>query len=451
MKVVLTTHQFLPEFSAGTEVLTYETAMELKSRGLDVEVWTGFPADPETAKQRPIESYRHTGLQVHRYNHSFNIPLVIQNVMEYEYNNLLFVEHFRDYLKKAKPDLVHFFHLFRFSASIIDACAEEKIPMLFTPTDFWVLCPTSQLRLPDNQLCVGPDPYGINCIRHIAYNSTGLESVRRFPDWLFRFIIRGAKKRWWPEKRYSPILRAMSERKAFFIGRLDKLDRVLVPTRFMEKMLIRNGYGSGTFKFLPFGLNLKPFERIGDKVRKDRIRLGFIGSLLEHKGAHVLLAAMTCLPKDMPFDLKVYGKLDDDKNYTAKLRELAGSDGRVEFCGSFPNEKIGEVFSGIDVLVVPSIWYENTPLVIYSAHAAGTPVIATNLGGMSEIVHHEVNGLLFEKGDAKGLSALIKRVVDDSGLLDRLASNITPPVSISDYAAEIVREYEDVLSKRRKK
>jgi glycosyltransferase involved in cell wall biosynthesis len=51
----------------------------------------------------------------------------------------------------------------------------------------------------------------------------------------------------------------------------------------------------------------------------------------------------------------------------------------------------------LDVLVVPSIWYENTPLVIYSAQAAGCPVIASNLGGIAEVKHHEDNGLLFKR------------------------------------------------------
>ena len=69
-----------------------------------------------------------------------------------------------------------------------------------------------------------------------------------------------------------------------------------------------------------------------------------------------------------------------------------------------PNESIGDVFSELDVLVVPSVWYENTPLAIYSAQEAGCPVIASNLGGMSEVIKHEKNGLLFEAGDFVGLA-----------------------------------------------
>ncbi len=109
---------------------------------------------------------------------------------------------------------------------------------------------------------------------------------------------------------------------------------------------------------------------------------------------------------------------------------------------------IGEVFSKLDVLVVPSIWYENTPLVIYSAHATGTPVIATNLGGMSEVVHHGVNGLLFEKGDSTGLKKLLEMIIEDRTLLDKLSKNIVPPPSISDYVDGIEKVYSEVLAER---
>ncbi len=130
------------------------------------------------------------------------------------------------------------------------------------------------------------------------------------------------------------------------------------------------------------------------------------------------------------------------------LRDITGEEKRIEFCGHFKNELIGEVLSKIDVLIVPSVWYENTPLVIYSAFASGTPVIATNLGGMSEVVHDGVNGLLFEKGDSAGLGKLLDMIVNDRSLLDKLAKNIVPPASISEYADAVENVYTEVLTER---
>lgn len=433
-------------------MLTLETAKELKRRGHDVEVWTGHPADADTAQSKPIDHYDYDGLKVHRYNHNYTVFSPNRNMMEFEYNSLAFRGYFTEYVKKEKPDIVHFFHLLRLSASAVEVCLDNNIPCVFTPTDFWMICQTCQLRLSDNSLCLGPDEEGINCCRHLAYQFTGTKGryAARLPDSVFKFFIRAAGFRWWPERNYSRMLRAISLRKDFIMERINRVDRVLAPTRFMEKILIQNGVDPRIVDFMPFGLNMKAFEKKAPKKRSERLRVGFIGTLSEHKGAHLLIEAVRLLPQETPVEVKIYGDLSQFPEYVTTVKKLAEDDKRVEFLGHFPNEKIGEVFSGIDVLVVPSIWYENTPLVIYSAFAASTPVIATNLGGMSEVVHHEKNGLLFEKGDSKALSLLLKRIVEDRALLERLSKNVSPPPSISDYVDGLENVYKEVIAKRRK-
>src|SRR6185369_6110645 len=130
--------------------------------------------------------------------------------------------------------------------------------------------------------------------------------------------------------------------------------------------------------------------------------------------------------------------MDDFPEYVDSLKRKAADDPRVSFCGTFPNDRIGEIIADIDVLVVPSIWYENTPLVIYSAQAAGCPVIASNLGGMSEVVHHGENGLLFEPGDVSGLAELFNSLVLDRELVGRLSRNAMTPKSIPEYVDDLV-------------
>jgi len=156
------------------------------------------------------------------------------------------------------------------------------------------------------------------------------------------------------------------------------------------------------------------------------------------------------LPESEEFELKIYGNPDDYPEFVKELRLIAGDDKRIEFCGTFPNNQIGEIFAALDVLVVPSIWHENTPLVIYSAQAAGCPVIATNLGGMSEVIEHGVNGLLFECGDVSGLANAIARLIHDKKLLDELARNSRNPKSIPEYVEELVMIYKNVLKERQK-
>lgn len=450
MKILLTTHVFLPEHSAGTEVLAFNTAKELQRQGHEVEVCTGYLAKAGLADFQRFDTYEYEGIQVSRFFH-YPAPMGGQdNVVEAEYNNIFFARWFRSYLVRFKPDIVHFFHLGLLSASTIDVCYELGIPMVMTPTDFWLICPNNQLRLPDNSLCRGPEKNSVNCIKHAVSNTQSpfLASIfNRLPGRGVASMIWAAHHGVLFWSRFAPMVRALSLRASFLRKRMNMLDRVIVPTHLMEKMLVSNGLDRGKVVFSRFGVRPTPPEAYVEDVA-GRVRIGFIGGLSEHKGAHLLISAIRLLPDGLPLELKIYGKSDDYPKYFERLMLLANADQRIHFCGTFPNEIIGKVFAELDVLVVPSIWYENTPLVIYSAQAAGCPVIASNLGGMSEVVQHERNGLLFEVGDIAGLASMLERVIRDRGLLQRLAGSAQKPKPIADYVVELQSIYEGVLQER---
>ena len=453
MKILLTTHQFLPEFSSGTEVLTFETAKVLQRLGHEVLVFTGYPAADDIKDSERFDSYCHDGVPVTRFHHA-RVSMGGQgNIVEAEYNNLLFASYFRKFLKELQPDLVHFFHLQRLSASAIDVCHDLDIPMVMTPTDFWLVCPMNQLRMLDNSLCTGPDASSINCLKHIvALTQSGMIAtlVGMCPTRLLGLAVgamcRGDK----PDSGSLSLVRALTERPAFLKARMNKLDKVMAPTHLMEKILQDNGLRQEKMFFLPFGINLQYLESAPKGERSEVLRVGFIGTLAEHKGAHVLIEAMRLLSLEKKLDVRLYGKLEDFPNYVERLKDAVGADCRVHFYGTFPNQLIGEVFSDLDVLVVPSIWYENTPLVIYSAQAAGCPVIASNLGGMAEVIQHENNGLLFETGDASDLAAKLKWLIDAPDVLERLTGNAKKPKSVTEYATELVGIYHEVIKERQK-
>ena len=83
-----------------------------------------------------------------------------------------------------------------------------------------------------------------------------------------------------------------------------------------------------------------------------------------------------------------------------------------------------KVLSEIDVVVVPSIWYENAPLTINEAFTASVPVITSNIGGMKELVRDGENGLLFEVGDSNDLTTKMQMIIDDPELLNKLQKGI---------------------------
>lgn len=453
MRILLTVHQFLPDFHGGTEILTFHTAKALLARGHEVSVCTSFPPRAGLDDAHRFDRYTYDGIPVERFHHGHAPMGGETNVAALEYNNPFFAAYFRDYLIKTRPDVVHFFHLLRFSASAIDVCHELGIPMVLTPTDFWLVCPTIQLLLPNHALCPGPDPDGVNCLRHVvALTQSPLARVclDMIPNRLVAAMIRGINIGVFPRQKKASSVRALSARPRFMKSRMNRVDRIIVPTRLMEDILRKNGLINETkVTFLPFGINLDGLSQKGPSSSQARLRIGFIGTLYEHKGAHLLLKAVRSLSTDTPIEVKIYGNTNEFPEYAARLRKIASNDPRIEFCGTFPNSHIGDVFSSLDVLVVPSIWYENTPLVIYSAQACGCPVIASDLGGMSEAVAHEENGLLFEAGNVSALAQAISRLAGDRTLLRKLAEQARKPKAIAHYAVELENVYKEILTERR--
>jgi glycosyltransferase involved in cell wall biosynthesis len=448
MKIVLTTHQFFPDYSAGTEVLTLEVAKVLNKKGHEVTVFTGHPTGVKLDDHDRFDYYVHDGIKVVRFKHD-NVPMGGQrNIVEMAYNNRLAYTFFKDFIKRTQPDLVHFFHLSRISASIIDACEELNTPTFMTPTDFWLVCPTSQLRLPDNRPCEGPDNNSINCLRHLAEENLSHSPftwvLRKLPDWVLIGIVKiigsGISLDW----RFSPWVRALVKRKTFLTSRMNKITKFVVPTNIMHTRLIQNGLKEDRTIKYPYGLNLSNIHNEVRQKTDNSLKIGYIGTIYEHKGVHVLIEALTKL-QNKPLELKIYGETETFPDYYQMLREMVGNDSRIEFCGTFPNIKIGQVLSDLDVLVVPSIWYENTPLVIYSAQASGCPVIASDMPGLAEVLEHQVNGLLFPPGDSDALANVIDLLLTNQNLLTTLSENCRPPLSIENYTDKLLDIFGDTL------
>ncbi len=449
MKIILTVHQFLPHYSSGTEILTYETAKELRRHGHEVSIFTGMPTLEKMNDAERFGSYVYDNIPIEYF--SFNrMPTSLQtNPFEMEYDDHLVGQYFKNYLERVKPDIVHFFHLAHLSASPIESCYQMGIPTLFTPTDFWFMCPLYELRFPQNKVCSGPDGYGMNCFRHyVAKTQSPLfNSVfQRIPNTVLRPFIALAIKKEGIDKKYSPIISALSKRRPFLQKKINLIDKVIIPTEIMFSNLVRNGLEASRVVKIPFGINLEYIQPSQRNKLTEEVCLGYIGTLSEHKGVHVLINAVRRLP-GKKIKLKIYGKINEMSGYYKNLRQMAEGDSRIEFCGTFPNNKIGEIFSDMDALVVPSLWHENSPLVIYSAQYAKCPVIASNMAGMAEVIKHGVDGLLFEAGNEIDLSKTIESLLDSPDLLRHMSANAPRPLSIQEYSNQIITVYYSLLRK----
>jgi glycosyltransferase involved in cell wall biosynthesis len=448
LRILLTVHQFLPKYSGGTERVTFDMAQELRARGHKVHVMTTDAASP-SLRHNEAWDYEYEGLSIRVVGLDRR---QLPDQLRYEFDNPDMAEHMRAYMRDVRPDLVHVVHAGRLSGSVIPAAKEFDVPVVFTATDFWSICRVIHLRRRDNgQLCLGPDKLGTNCLRCFVAQSNEPKETKdaylKKSDAEFGARAAASRTSLMRRTKYLHRTRMVLDRIDFLKDAVNMTDRVLAPTRLTRDLLIRNGITPRLIKLLPYGMDTSHIVAAPrSPVRPSVLKIGYIGSIAQHKGPDVLISAFRHIPRTMKAELKVYGDPRRDPSYFDKLEKLAkGDDRRISFLGTFETERIGWILSDIDVLVVPSRWYENTPLVVYSAFASGTPVVATDVGGLSEVVEHERNGLLFKMNDSVDLNRKLLRFFSEPDLLKSLREGIEPVKTAEESADELEDLYRELL------
>jgi glycosyltransferase involved in cell wall biosynthesis len=453
MRILLIAHQFFPEHYAGVEVLTLGLARASKDRGHEPHVLApkrSFPIND--LRPGELEDYEFEGIPVRRVGRpteGYTRPYRL------DYENEVMAQRVREYVRQVRPDVVHAMHFQGASTSIIPAIKELDIPLVYTATDFWAICPVVDLHRHDGVMCEGPDiAHCPRCIasRHpLKYSNSPLKDrLDLVPDAALRAAATLSKT---PLSRFSHPLRqvgALRERPEYIREKMELVDYILAPTRLTRDLLLANGIGgAGKIRVSRYGIDI---SGIVGAPRNHNVppplRVAFAGTLRPHKGPDLLVKAFRSLPPEVDATLSIHGNLERFKPYVRQLRKLAGNDERISFPGPFSRERVGQVLSEIDVLVVPSRWYENAPVVIYEAFAAKTPVVATDLGGMSEVVEHEKNGLLFELDNAEDLAGQLLRLYEEPSLLEGLRSGIGRVKTVEENMVELEQLYTSLLEEK---
>ena len=203
---------------------------------------------------------------------------------------------------------------------------------------------------------------------------------------------------------------------------VDQVDLFIAPARYLrDRYRDEFGIPGDRLEYLDYGFDV---PRLAGRKRVDGkgFTFGYIGTHIPAKGIHHLVEAAGRLRGDC--QLRIWGR--DRGQATQALGEHARrvearGGPRIEWRPEYRNQDIvRDVFDHVDAIVVPSVWVENSPLVIHEAQQARVPVITARAGGMAEYVHHEVNGLLFEHRQPASLASQMQRLVDDPGLAARL-------------------------------
>ena len=238
-----------------------------------------------------------------------------------------------------------------------------------------------------------------------------------------------------------PWRRAYLRRVDAFADAISAVDRFVTSSRDLRRRFIEWGMSESQIAWLPYGLDHAPFESVAHRARSasEPLRLGFIGTIAPHKAPDLLVRAVADLDPDK-VRLSIYGPEYQQPAYAQRCRELAAPLSHVEMGGFLDRDRVPQALASLDVLCVPSVWYECSPLSILEAQIAGVPCVVSNLGGMAEMVRSGVDGLLVEPGDVEDWRRAIMELAEDRRLLERLAAN-QPRVETTEENAESLREH----------
>ncbi len=448
MRILHAIHDFLPRHRAGSEIYAFELCREL-SRSHEVAV---LCAEYDPSREHGSLTERTCdGLPV----------LELVNNWEFRefaetYSSPLLRGVLEDALAAFEPDVLHVHSMLNLSLELPKLARARGIPCVATLHDYTLVCPSGgqRVHLSDRHVCRTIDPE--RCARcfpespfyaqmacHRAARLAGAspallglaDVVRRRAPRVFSSLQRFAGL------PAAPVTAEDIRRRLTAVRRMtEDVDLFVAPSEALALEYENLGIPAGKLKVSDYGfVPLRVVRRAGD----GRLRIGFVGTLAWHKGAHVLVEAVKKLPPEA-FEVLVHGDPAVAPAYSAELERMA-EHLPVRFLGGFDGTRVADVYAGLDVLVVSSLWPENSPLVIHEAFQAGVPVVGARRGGIPGLVTDGRNGLLYDADSPTDLAAALRRLLDDPTLLASFASNLPAVKSIVDDAAEWESVYESVL------
>jgi len=319
------------------------------------------------------------------------------------------IEGYIEFLETTQPDVVHFHHFLLFGLDLI-TLTRRILPnarIIFTFHEFLAICDAHghMVRTVDNSLCDHASP--VRC--HQCFPNRPPEEFFMREMWV---------------KRH-----------------LKAVDAFTTPSRFMIEHFVRWGVERSKITHVTNGQqDYSVDQQFIDARRPARNRFGFFGQMVDSKGVWVILRAVQMLRDEgfTGFSIEING---DNIKYASEERRneilafrkqeelLPPAKRLVTFNGSYHVDQLGHLMARVDWCLIPSVWWEAFGLVISEAWMFKKPVIASNVGGPAERITNEVDGLLFQIGDARSLADTIRRACTEDGLWERLMSGIRPPPS----------------------
>lgn len=364
MRVLFITNFFPPRYWGGAEVAAFYSCYGLRQRGITCQVLSISARFPEAFDQE----HEFHGISVQEVGYPFHaVPQLLR-----VFDARIYRRTVRE-IEKFKPDLVHTHNISGTSLAPFVACCRLGVPVVATLHDHWLLCPNNMLFRRDHTLC-NPARYRRGCGQcYRRYDYWGAIPGRRF---IFAQLVRNVRT-------------------------------FIAPSRKLADLHVAAGYDPTRFRVLKYGIAPQLLRRrtaSPPPLNHHQNTVLFSGAVVETKGVNVLSQALPILSKHVDhFHLSVAGS--GDQVYVDALR--AAGPGTVTLWGKLPFDRLGGLYATAGLTVVPSIWYDNSPMVIYESLLVGTPVVGSAIGGIPELIREGETGYLVPPGDPAALAEKI--------------------------------------------
>jgi glycosyltransferase involved in cell wall biosynthesis len=400
MKIALVANAYPPFFIGGAEIAAHRQAIELSRRGHELSCFCGY-SDPARAPYTySLEDV--DGVAVTR----VNVPGP-KFKPEDNFSNAVVEALFDDFLRRQRPDVVHFHNTPGLSLGLLDVCEEFGLPCMITFHDHWGFCLRNTLIRPgETRVC---------------------------PDWTEHHVC--LKEALYQGLRIPTFMRA-----DYIRFKLHKACVFHFPSRYLMA-----AYGKAHFDLKravqhTYGIQPQWFADPGHQPPSGPIRAAFVAYLAHHKGPDVLMRAIERVQERglldrFRFDIYGHGEMQSELQAWA-LR--SGWQDHVTVHGKLGNSEMLEVYRQADVMVNCSLWPENEPVTILESLASGTPVIATRIGGNLELVQESVNGWLTEPNADAELASVFVEIAEQPERLRGMRS-----VARQSVASRTIESYGD--------
>ncbi|SFK65405.1 Glycosyltransferase involved in cell wall bisynthesis [Halogranum rubrum] len=399
MDICVISNLFPPEVVGGAEKHAKADVNELVNRGHDVSVITtrsssgGTYFSFEESELGGATVYRFTPLNAyspieHQSVSAWKKP--IQHVVDIWNPHVYLLV--KKKLCQISPDIVHIHNHSGLSPSVFAAVSSHEIPVVHTLHDYEAL--------------------------HVRTNLFDGEKISDPGIGM---------------KPYQKIYRQLVE---------PHLDYVVSPSQFvLEKHHSEGVYSTVPCSRVPLGISSKSTDSVSSRPsNSDQLQLMFAGQHTHQKGIDILIKAVRKSSLEN-LHLNIYGKGPE----SSKLEDLASDEPRITFHGFVDDEELQDAYAASHFTVVPSRWYDNSPMVIYESYNRGTPVIGANIGGIPELITDGETGILFAPNDVDSLQGALERAA--SLPYDEIQTQVeeTKSYCISNHIDEIISIYEDIL------